>query len=243
MTDPRYELFYWPMIPGRGEFVRLMFEAAGAPYTDVARLPEEEGGAIAAMLRFLRAEQEGELPYAPPFLRVGDVVISQSALICQYLGPKLGLVGETDAARFHAQSLQLTLADVTAEAHNVHHPVSTALYFEDQKEEAIRAATSFRGERIPKYLRYFEQTVARSSGDYLVGDRLSYPDLSLNHVIAGLRYAFPTSMAGWGQTYPRIATLVAAIDAHPNVAAYRKSDRYLPFNEDGIFRYYEALDG
>ena len=39
-----YELHYWPRIQGRGEFVRLALEQAGAEYVDVARGPKSSGG-------------------------------------------------------------------------------------------------------------------------------------------------------------------------------------------------------
>ena len=40
-TNPPYELLYWPGIPGRGEFIRLAFEAAGVSYKDTANESED----------------------------------------------------------------------------------------------------------------------------------------------------------------------------------------------------------
>ncbi len=236
-----YELHYWPMIPGRGEFVRLALKAAGADYVDVARLPEEAGGGIAAMMDRLEDEPLRP-PFAPPFLKDGDRVIGQTAAILLYLGPRLGLVGADEADRIWTHQIQLTIADMVAEAHDTHHPVGVGLYYEDQKPEARRRAEDFCKHRIPKFLAWFEQVLAGNPAgpESLVGGAVSYADTSLFQLVEGLRYAFPKA-AALAQT-PQVAAHAERIGALPRIAAYRVSDRCLPFNEDGIFRHYPELD-
>ncbi len=157
--DARYELFYWPSIQGRGEFVRLALEAAGAPYVDVARLPADQGGGAKVMQALLADPAGGGPFFAPPILRHGDVTLSQTAAILQYLGPRLRLVPDDEASRLRANHLQLTIADFVLEAHDTHHPIASSLYYEDQKAEAARRAHAFVQSRLPKYLGYFERVV------------------------------------------------------------------------------------
>jgi glutathione S-transferase len=234
----RYELYYWSGIQGRGEFVRLALEEAGADYVDVAR--QDEG----AMLRLLNGEEIPRPPFAPPFLRAGRLVIGQTANILFYLGPRLGLVPAAEAGRLWAHQLQLTIADFVDEAHDTHHPIASSLYYDEQKPEAQRRAADFRQRRIPKYLGYFERVLARNpeGQGHLVGDRLSYPDLSLFQIVAGLRYAFPATMAQQEKSYPRVVALYDRVAARPRIAAYLASPRRIPFNEHGIFRRYPELD-
>jgi glutathione S-transferase len=238
MTSARYELYYWPSIQGRGEFVRLALEQAGAPYVDVARGP----GGVAAMTKRMRAPAPLE-PFAPPFLRSGRLLIAQTANILLFLGARHGLAPRDDAGRLRANQLQLTIADLVSEAHDVHHPISGGLYYEDQKPEAKRAAASFIAERIPKFFRYFERVLAKNGGRYMVGRATSYVDLSMFQVIAGLRYAFPRAMKRIERTVPGLVRLDDRVASLPRIAAYLASDRRIPFNEDGIFRHYPELDG
>ena len=237
-----YELFYWPGIQGRGEFVRLALEAKGAPYVDVARErgPGRGVKALAAML-------EGgapQTPFAPPFLRDGAVVVSHVANILDYLGPKLGLAPKDEAGRIFARGLQLTITDFVSEVHDTHHPISTELYYEDQRKEAKARAAAFLKHRAPKYLGYFERVLAGNPAGpaHAVGRDLTAVDLSLFQVWAGLTYAFPRAFADAGKLYPAIAALAAAVAALPGVAAYLASDRRIPFNESGVFRRYPELD-
>jgi glutathione S-transferase len=233
-----YELFYWPSIQGRGEFIRLALEDAGAPYVDVARRPAKEGGGVPALMKVLKGGGPGPLPLAPPFLRRGKLLIAQTSNILLYLAPKLGLVPGGEPAQLTAHGLSLTLADLVAEAHNVHHPIGSGLYYEDQKDASRRAAASFRTERIPKFLGYFEQ----AGGRHMLGRKHSYVDLSMFQVIEGLLYAFPTTMRRITKTIPRLLALRTRVAARPRIAAYLASDRRIPFNEDGIFRHYPELD-
>ena len=240
-----FDLYYWPMIPGRGEFARLVLEAAGADYRDVARLPEDQGGGIEAMFAFIEGRNGPLAPFAPPFLVDGDIVLSQSAVIAAYLGEKLGLVPESEADRLFARSIAQTTADLADEAHDVHHPVGTDLYYDDQKPEAKRRAQTFREARLPKFLSWYESLIAAnpSGSGYLLGDRMSYADLGLFQALTGLAYAFPRRMAAIEAGHANLAALAGLVMKHEKVAAYLASDRRLPFNEDGIFRNYPELDG
>jgi glutathione S-transferase len=237
-----YELFYWPGIQGRGEFVRLALEAAGAPYVDVAR-ERAAGRGIKALVAMLEGGAP-QTPFAPPFLRDGAVVVSHVANILQYLGPKLNLAPKDEAGRIFAHALQLTITDLVAEVHDTHHPISTDLYFEDQKKEAKARAAAFLQDRVPKYLGYFERVVSDNPAGqkHAVGGELTTVDLSLFQVWAGLAYAFPRAFAGADKLYPALAALAASVAARPSVAAYLASDRRIPFNESGIFRHYPELD-
>ena len=237
----RYELYYWPDIQGRGEFVRLALEEAGARYIDVARRP---GGEHAMLALMDGRSAPRRAPFAPPFLKAGRLIVGQTANILLYLGPRHGLVPASDAGRLWVHQLQLTLADLVAEAHDTHHPIAASLYYEDQRREAKRCATHFIAERIPKVLGYFERMLARNprGARYLAGAVVSYADLSLFQVIAGLRYAFPKAMARHARAHRRIADLHDRVASRPRIAAYLASPRRIAFNEDDIFRRYPALD-
>jgi glutathione S-transferase len=241
----RYELYYWPEIQGRGEFVRLALEEAGADYVDVARLPNRGGKGLPAMMRFLESRSVQRRPFAPPFLKAGKLLVAQTANILLFLGPRLDLVPKTEASRLWAHQLQLTIADWVAEVHDSHHPISAGLYYEEQKREAKRRALDFRSERLPKFLDYFEQTMKRNpkATAYILGQAASYVDLSLFQMIAGLRYAFPRAMARLEPACRRLVALHDRVSARPRVAAYLSSPRRLPFNQQGIFRHYPELDG
>lgn len=234
----RYELFYWPTIQGRGEFVRLALEEAGVGYTDVAR---EHG--VEPMLELMQSSALPRPPFAPPFLRAGRQIIAQTANILLFLGPRLGLAPKSEAARHWVHQLQLTVEDLVVDVHATHHPLGGGLYYEDQRREAKRAAGYFTSERAPELLNYFETVLAAGNGrGYIAGRSRSYVDLSLFQVIAGLRYAFPNMMARLEPTIPRLIQLHERIAARKRIAAYLRSDRRIAFNEEGIFRHYPALD-
>jgi glutathione S-transferase len=238
-----YELYYWPGIQGRGEFVRLALEEAGAAYFDMAR-ERGPGRGVAAMIKVLKDGGDGSAPFAPPFLKDGDIVVSHVANILAYLAPRLGLAPPTEALRLLVHGLQLTVTDFVAEVHDTHHPISNDLYYEDQKKEAKARATAFLDQRLPKYLGYFERVLEsnRDGPGHAVGAALTPVDLSLFQVAEGLRYAFPNAMAKFAAQYPRLAALRDGVAARPRIAAYLASPRRLPFNEDGIFRRYPELD-
>ncbi|MFS8146326.1 glutathione S-transferase [Rhizobium sp. BR 249] len=237
-----YELYYWDGIQGRGEFVRLALEEAGAEYIDVAREP---GRGTGAMLAIMKSESEPHIPFAPPFLKDGDLIIPHVANILFYLGPKLGLTPEDEGLRYVANGLQLTVTDFVAEVHDTHHPIDTSLYYEDQKQEAKARSAAFIRERIPKFLGYFERVLRQNpeGTNHLVGGALTYVDLSLFQVIEGLSYAFPKAIAKRRAEYPGLLALHGAVAKRPNIARYLASPRRLAFNEEGIFRHYPELDG
>jgi glutathione S-transferase len=240
-----YRLYYWTGIQGRGEFVRLALEATEAPYVDVARLPGAEGGGDEAIMPLLAGKAPGVPPFAPPILVWRDISIAHTALILQWLGPRLGLVPADEKSRLAAHQLQLTITDFVAEAHDVHHPIAVSLYYEDQRKEALRRAGHFRRERMTKFLGYFERVLAsnkRGRSRHAVGNQLSYVDLSLFQVMAGLAYAFPKTLAGLRRRLPLLAALAARVAEQPGVAAYLASPRRIPFNESGVFRHYPELE-
>jgi glutathione S-transferase len=232
----RYQLYYWPSIQGRGEYVRLALEDAGAAYDDVARRP----GGMAAMSRMMEAGDRP--PFAPPFLKAGKLVIGQTANILLYLGSRHGLAPKAEAGRLWVHQLQLTITDFVAEVHDTHHPIGVSLYYEDQRGPAKKRTEEFWEERVPKYLGYFEQLVSDSGGTFTTGRRVTYVDLSLFQIVEGLRYAFPKRMKQFERKIPELVELRDRIAARPNIKAYLASDRRIPFNEDGIFRCYKELD-
>jgi glutathione S-transferase len=238
-----YELYYWPGIQGRGEFIRLALEQAGAPYADIAREHGEERG-VQELMRFLDQPTLSRPPFAPPFLKDGELIVAQTAAILLYLGPRLGLAPTDEADRLWTHQIQLTLADLVDEAHETHHPLGAQLYYEEQKPEALRRARGFRGERIPKFLGWLEAILVRNPAGphHLVGPSLTYADLSAFQVVEGLNHAFPQTTAAMLSTAPKLVTLVERVRALPNIAAYLASPRRLPFNEAGIFRHYPELD-
>jgi glutathione S-transferase len=232
-----YELFYWPTIQGRGEFVRLALEEAGVPYVDVAREP---GG----MARMMAAMDGADHPsFAPPFLKAGHLLIGQTANILLYLGQQHGLAPADEQGRLWVNQIQLTIADLVAEAHDTHHPIATSLYYEDQRPEAKRRAADFIETRIPKFFDWFEGILGRPEPkDYLLGDQLSYADLSLFQLVEGLRYAFPKAVGRIDAGYPLLSALRDRVAQRPRIKAYLASKRRLPFSEEGIFRHYPELD-
>jgi glutathione S-transferase len=226
----RYHLYYWAEIQGRGEFIRLALEDAGADYVDVLR----QSGDFSFPRKFT--------PFALPYLVAGKLVLSQTPNILQYLGPRLRLAPRSEAGRLWVHQLQLTIADWLVEVHDVHHPIGSGLYYEQQKREAKRRAADFLAVRLPKYLAYFEGLLRQSAGGYLLGGTCSYADLSLFQMVAGLRYAFPLAYGRLEKRNPRLAGVHARVAARPRLAAYLASPRRIPFNRMGIFRHYPELD-
>jgi glutathione S-transferase len=231
----KYELYYWPGIQGRGEYVRLALEEAGADYVDVAR----EAG-MGAMSRI--EAQAKTPPFAPPFLKAGMLVIGQTANILLYLGGRHGLAPKPEAGRLWVHQLQLTIADLVQEIHDTHHPLGPSLYYEDQRAPAKRRSEEFWNERVPKYLGYFENLLDKSGGTYVTGRRLTYVDLSLFQIVDGLRYASPKRMKAFERRIAGLVDLHDRVAARANIKAYLASARRIAFNEDGIFRYYKELD-
>ena len=227
----RYELYYWPTIQGRGEFVRLALEEAGADYVDVARRPGKRG--VPAMMKFLDGTRIKRPPFAPPFLKAGKVVIGQTANILLYLGSRLGLAPRDEAGKLWVHQLQL---------HDTHHPITGYLFYEQQRAAAKLRTKYFWRYRAPKFLRYFERVLAKSGGPYVLGRRLCYVDLSLFQIVEGLRYAFPKRMKRMERKIPRLVALHDRVAKRPRIAAYLASERRIAFSQWGIYRYFKALD-
>jgi glutathione S-transferase len=235
-----YELYYWDGLQGRGEFVRLALEDAGAEYVDIARTPN----GTRAMMKLMNSKTDAHIPYAPPFIKDGELIVSHVANILLYLGPKLGLAPKDENLRYVAHGLQLTITDMITEVHDTHHPLATDLYYEDQVDAAKIRTRNFLDQRVPKFIGYFERVLKQNPhGDaQMVGDSTSYVDLSIFQVVDGLHYAFPRAMKSFGKHYPLVAALHDAVLQRPNIAAYVDSERRIPFNESGIFRHYPELD-
>jgi glutathione S-transferase len=248
MSTAAYELFYWPGIQGRGEFVRLALEEAGASYVDVARLPKDQGGGVDPIRRIL--ETAGGRHFAPPVLAyrggaAGDLVIGQTACILDFLATRHAELLPDPSLRHAALELQLTFADFIGEAHDTHHPISSALYYEDQKAEAKRRSDGFLRARVPRFLGHFEAVIrdnAASSSSSLLGAGFSYVDLTAFQVMSGLAYAFPNAYARNSDDVPLLVALKERVASRPRIAAYLASSRRLPFSQHGLFRHYPELD-
>lgn len=244
-----YQLHYWPTIQGRGEFVRLALEAADVAYVDVARGEEEAGLGLPAMEHYLESPSVRRPPFACPFLVDGKLVVAQTAAILLYLGPRIGLVGRSEADRLWTHQLQLTIADLVAEVHDTHHPIASQLYYEDQRAEALRRAADFRQARLPRFMAWFQAVLernppnARARAPRLAGAALSYADLSLFQVVQGLQYAFPKATRKALKKAPLVAALHDGVGQHRRLAVYLASERRIAFNQQGIFRRYPELDG
>jgi glutathione S-transferase len=237
----RYELYYWPTIQGRGEFIRLALEEAGADYIDVARRPGRRG--VPAMMKLMQDRRAARPPYAPPFLKAGKTIVAQTANVLLFLGPRLKLAPRDEAGRLWVHQLQLTISDLVVEIHDTHHPVSSWLYFEEQRPSARRRSRDFWRYRVPKILGYFERVLKNNGGRFVVGRRLSYVDLSLFQIVEGLRYAFPKRMKRFERKIPELIALHDRVAKRPRIAAYLASPRRIPFSQWGIYRYFKELDG
>ncbi|KAF2793607.1 glutathione S-transferase protein-like protein [Melanomma pulvis-pyrius CBS 109.77] len=253
-THPPYELLYWPGIPGRGEFIRLVFEASGVSYKDVSNESKDGISAVlACKADDLTIDADGNPPaFAPPALRIpGEgkngktLVLYQTPSILAYLGDKLGLAGEDEAEKHWIMSHALTALDLNNEAHDTHHPVAVGKYYEDQKEEALKKATDVRTERIPKFFRFFERVLKGNEdgqGQYLVGGKLSYADTTLWHVLNGLKFAFPKELEAREKEFPLLfGTFYLRVQEHKGLKEYLASGRRQPYSM-GIFRHYPELD-
>jgi glutathione S-transferase len=241
---PHYELHYWDGLQGRGEFIRLALEEAGADYVDVAREPASGHGGTQAMLALIKDRHAAVIPFAPPFLKAGDLIIPQTANALLYLGGKHGLAPSDEQGMYWAHSLQLTIADLVAEVHDTHHPIATDQYYEDQKPAAKQRTKAFLEARVPKFMGYFERVLEQNPAgeDWMVGGQRTYVDLSIFQILEGLNYAFPHAIAGMTGQWPKLESLRERVRELPRIARYIDSPRRIPFNESGIFRHYPELD-
>jgi glutathione S-transferase len=236
----RYELYYHPTVQGRGEFVRLALEEAGADYVDVARRKGKAG--VPAMMKIIDDKRSARPPFAPPFLKAGKLIIAQTANILFYLGPRLNLSPRDEEGRLWAHQLQLTITDLVVEIHDTHHPITSWLYYEEQKPAAKRRTHDFWRYRVPKFLGYFERVLQKNGGQYLIGRRLTYVDLSIFQIIEGLRYGFPKRMKRFEKKIPGLVALHDRVAQRPRIKAYLAFERRIPFSQWGIYRYFKELD-
>jgi glutathione S-transferase len=236
----RYELYYWPSIQGRGEFIRLALEEAGADYVDVARRPGKRG--VSAMMKLMENRRLTRSPYAPPFVKAGKILVAQTANVLLFLGSRLKLAPRDEGGRLWAHQLQLTISDLVNEIHDTHHPVSSWLYFEEQRPAARRRSKDFWRYRVPKFLSYFERVLNKNGGRFTIGRRVTYVDLSLFQIVEGLRYAFPKRMKRFQRKIPGLIALHDRIAKRPRIASYLASPRRIPFSQWGIYRYFKELD-
>ncbi|SPO02927.1 uncharacterized protein DNG_05605 [Cephalotrichum gorgonifer] len=244
-----YELIYWPGIPGRGEFIRLVLEQAGVPYTDQGVTSPDDG--VQAVLGQISATNIGDAanppPFAPPILRHGDLLISQTPNILQYLATRHGLAPADGPGLYHINGLALVALDgLSNEAHDTHHPVATELYYEDQKEESKKRAKSYIDNRLPKFLGYFERVLQgpkSGEGPWLYGGSLTYADLVLFQGLDGVKHAFPKAVEKLEKSgkYDRVFKLYNAVKEQPNIKKYLESDRRQKYGL-GIWRQYPELD-
>jgi glutathione S-transferase len=239
-----YELYYWPGIQGRGEFIRLALEEAGARYVDVAVLPKAQGGGVPAILKVLETKNVPRPPFAPPILKAGSKFIAQTPNILLFLGARLRLAPTDEPGKLWTHQLQLTILDLYSEIFQTHHPLGDGYAYEEQKSAAKRRTKDFLAVRLPKFLGYFERVLElnRARGPWMVGARLSYVDLSMAQVIAGLRYAFPSASRRAFRNRPRLRALHDVVFDRPRIAHYAASGRRLAFNNEDLFRHYPELD-
>jgi len=252
---PSYILLYHPGIPGRGEYVRLAFEAAGVPYSDPAN--ESKAGSK-AVYSACDPKSTGDAdgnppPFCPPMLKVPGagkggktLLISQTPNILLYLGPQLGLAGDDEVDKLYVNELALTALDLSNETHNTHHPIAVMKYYEDQKAEALATSMDFRENRIPKFFGYFERVLEGNKkaggGRYMVGNKLSYADTTLWQVLDGLHFAFPKEMKARAKDYPLMFTkFYPEMKEEKGLKEYLASDKRLEFSM-GLFRNYPELD-
>jgi len=240
--SPTYRLYYWPNLPGRGEFIRLVLEQAGAKYVDIARQPEAEGGGMPPLMALRYGQGEGQPAYAPPVLRAGDFWLAQTPAICDYLAAIHRLVPTEPQGRARALQVFLTIFDVLGEVHDTHHPISKARFYEDQKQAAKQNATSFLQDRLPNHMAYFDRVLSQAGGAYLLGHTLTYVDLAMYQLLLGLKHAFPKGASQVLTQTPGLSALFDKVAAQPRVAAFKASDRSVAFSNDGIFRNYPELD-
>jgi len=239
-----YELYYWPGIQGRAEFIRLALEEGGARYRDIALLPAAQGGGVPAVGKMLRARGSRRPPFAVPVLRAGRHLIAQTPNILLYLGARLRLAPSEAAGKLWTHQLQLTILDCYLEVFHTHHPLGDGYAYEEQKAAARRCTKVFLSVRLPKFLGYFERVLElnRARAPWLVGARLTYADLSMAQLLAGLRYAFPRASARALRRRPRLCALHDAAFARPRIARYLASGRRVAFNNEDLFRRYPELD-
>ena len=171
---------------------------------DVARRPR----GMAAMSRFLESRSVKRPPFAPPFLKAGRLVIAHTANILFFLGARLGLAPKDDASRSSGESIAAHHRRLGRRGARYASSGRKQLVLRRAEARSERASGEFQsGERLPKFLNYFERVLERNGRRVLAGNVVSYPDLSLFQMIEGLRYAFPRAMKKQERKYRRVTAL------------------------------------
>lgn len=237
-----FTLYYWAGLPGRGEFVRLALEFAGADYWDICRDPNNQEDPFQSILRKLESPDVFPPVFAPPILEHNGKFIAQTANVLDYLANIFPIGGGDSESKRASLQVQLTIADFLTEIHNTHHPISASLYFEDQVEEAKKASKVFLNDRIWKWMKFWNSMVNSSKGDFLLGKEILYVDLSFFQVLGGLIYAFPLFMSGLEKEFPKLFRHFERISMNSKLKSYLESDRRLFYNRTGLFRHYPELD-
>ncbi|KAK3723430.1 hypothetical protein LTR37_001682 [Vermiconidia calcicola] len=255
-TQPPYELLYHPGVPGRGEPIRLLLEAAGVPYNDIAN--QEKNGYDTVqkicMNKALESDNGNPPVFSPPALRVPGagkdgkaLVISQTPNILSYLGDRTGMAGDEQEKYWVAQ-LALTALDLANEVHDSHHPIAVAKYYEEQKEESKGKSKDIRENRFPKFFSYFQRTLQGNKerggveGKYMVGKQLTYADTTIWQVLDGCMFAFPKEMEARKEEFPDLLQgFYESVKSEKGLKEYLASDRRLEYSM-GIFRQYPELD-
>jgi len=260
--------------------VRLAFEFAGVPYKDVSdtkELPRLSQPAYAGHPPHFAppalALPSGRfLSQTPAILSLIAPRLGLAGALGSLLAPRAQRVGtaweefgadrdrvleedereEAEEERAAVNQLVLTALDLCNETHDVHHPIASSKYYEEQKEAAFERAKSHRAERIPKFLKHFNTVLTsnpatKSSGagqTFLVGARTTAADLVLFHVVDGLLYAFPRRMGKLREddAYDAVFALHESLRDGPALKEYLASDRRRPYGM-GLYRHYEELDG
>ena len=198
------------------------------------------------MLALLHGEGTSHIPFAPPFLRDGGVIVSHAAAILLYPGRADRTRANRRRTGAYGRTRYRAITDIVAEVYNSHHPIDADKWFHEQKDAAIARAAVFRRDRMPKYsFGWFERLLAANPAgvDHLVGGFVTYADLSLFQLVEGLRFAFPLASERTLARLPRVTALHKAMAERPRLKAYLASERRVPFKETGIFRRYPELDG
>lgn len=225
MSSETWKLYYWDMCPGRGEYVRIVFEEAGVQF-----LEDRDN----ILEKVIKGGMEGFPAFAPPVITRGDFKLSQTPVICEYLGKHFNLYPASDTDVWHARQINLTIHDFQADGRNVFHAKQfTASYF-GQEAETQGHIDWFRKERLPRWLLYFEKLLqANDNGrSFVIGDKLTYVDLGLLQVLRNAANQFSDEWIK--MDIPLIKAFKQRMEARPNLAAYFKSDRCQPFEGNSM---------
>ncbi|XP_013395749.1 glutathione S-transferase [Lingula anatina] len=236
-SSSEWVLYYWPLA-GRGEFVRLVFEEAGVPYKEIndVELLSKNFKKID-----LPPSEDFSFPcFAPPVIKKGDFVLSQTPVICEYLGKKFGLYPDGgEEEEYHARQFNLTIHDFIADGRLAFHGRNHTESYYTQKEETQTYIDFFVKNRLPKWLRNLEHLLNANYGKhggkgYAIGTKMTYVDLALLHVLRATESQFPAPWEELKGSFPLCREFKERMSQRPNLAAYFKSDRCRPFEGNSM---------